>query len=350
MLYDTILKPRLPLLLHSFAISVAITIIKHNRIDFDKIFKLMFLTFSTLSVMQKHAPKIWGSTTHGIGFSTGMQMVGGGPSCNCSNPYTTKSILKVAVNQIPEQAKTLMSMHPATNKLLETALATPDNIVETEKPTIKDAIDLCPALENAGFNPKWTMIDIEKMKKTRKGARKLAEIDMKVKEQTGIAELTNSDIIACYPHFYTDYLCQKGIGKGKKNLDGPVGANDSQQDKLARVEKVPALKNCHWESFQKDLDQSITQTVTGTLKPEEQQDLVTTVYYLKLRTDLEVKNLINIFQSKTKKDWVEFLQDSIKREARGFHIQGTEYYIPWRLFKKYEVCFGINKELVNPTV
>ena len=349
MLYDTFLKPRLPLLLHSFAISVAIVIIKHNRIDFDKIFKLMFLTFSTLSLIQKHAPKIWGSTTHGIGFSTGMQMVGGAPSCKCDNPYTTKSILKVAVNQIPEQAKTLMSMHPETKKILDTALATPDSVVETEKPTIKDAIDLCPALENAGFNPKWTMLDIEKMKKTSKGISKLAEIDMKVKEQTGIATLTNSDIIACYPHFYTDYLCKKGVNKGKKNLDEPVGANDQDMAKAESV-NTPALKNCHWESFQKDLDQSITQTVTGTLKGDEMKDLTTTVYYLKLRTELEVKNLINIFQSKTKKDWVEFLQDNIKREGRGFHIQGTEYYIPWRLFKKYEVCFGVNKDLINPTV
>lgn len=380
MIYD-MLKPRLPLLIYSLGISLAVTLIRiQGKISYSFVSQVLTLTmliFSTLNVLKNYAPKVFSQTQSGIGFNTGIKMIGGAstdgnednevndvpdlPQCNnCDNPYSNASLMSVIqdqVAQLPEHTKTLLSMHPYTKKLLSPrALARTqresdpllpqgaqvqiiDSPHDIQVRRIKER-GLCEALERAGFDPRWTMADIAELKRTKQGRDQLESINHKVKEETGIRTLTNGDIASCYPHYITDYICRKGPDIATKK---PATAMDTVAAAPAKDKHnifPGSVKHCHWDSLKKDLDQSITESISSGYNIDQQQKLITTLYYLKLRAELEMRNLINMFQSKTKIEWLEFFRASVEREPKGFHIEGTTYYIPWDLFRKYDVCFG----------
>lgn len=220
-------------------------------------------------------------------------------------------------------------------------------ISEPRSVQIKGAQNLCRALESAGFNPQWTMTDIEELKKTKSGRDLLGRIDIKVRNVTGLQSLTNKDLTNCYPHYITDYICRRGSGPPIAKNTGNYAAAPDKERQYTKLVKVPkdkynifpgSVKHCYWDSLKKDLDQSITDNISSNI--DQHQKLITTLYHLKLRTELEVRNLINMFQSKTKIEWLEFFRASVEREPKGYHIEGTTYYIPWDLFRKYDVCFG----------
>ena len=379
MLYE-LLKPKLPLLIHSFGISLALIIIKTKsiQVQVDKVLKLTVAIFSTLTVLTSYAPNILPATRQGMGFNAGLSMVGGGSACPCDNPYTNDSLMSVIrdqVDKLPSQTKTLLSLHPQTKELLKPALirqtdpllpqgAQTEIITEPKEIMVKvvkgvSALNLCKALENAGYDPKWTMTEIEALKSHKKGRKALAKIDRLTRAATGMGMITNNDLIKCYPHYYTDYVCKK-LPAGQKQhamvnkIFAPAEEAESAHEiaksipktKPSRIKpKTPSLfpgsvKHCHWGSLKRDLDQSITESIQGDLSLVEEQKLITTLYYLKQRTELEIRNLINLFQSKTKIEWLQFFRSSVEREPRGYHIEGTTYYIPWDLFRKYDVCFG----------
>lgn len=386
------LKPKLPMLIRSLGISLAIIIIKERTVDISKVLKLGLTIFSVTSVLNTYAPKISPFTSQGFGFSSGMMMVGGGGQgdCKCNNPYSNESILKVVQDQIdvlPARAKALLSVHPQSKMLLKPALV--NKIERKGDPTLPHSTGAAPeiisepapiniqqinnkarntvvdpnkmsvrdALIRAGFDPKWTMGDVKKMQKSAQGKQALLDINNMVRELTGISTLTNGDIISAFPHYYTDYICRLTVQGGKQGKQGKgqeVQTQTASQiaSQIPKTKKMPtakidntnlfpgSMKHCHWDTMKKDLDSSIVKLFEETVDPVEQQHMITTMYYLQQRAELEVRSLINMFHSKNKIDWLNFFKSSVEREPRGFHIEGTTYFIPWDFFRKYDVCFG----------
>ena len=159
---------------------------------------------------------------------------------------------------------------------------------------------MCNILKTSGFNPKWTYKDTHNIYKTQKGQKILKTIDKKIKAATGVKSITRDDINKCYPHFY----------ETKKNV------------KLAA--------SCHWPSLIDELNNNIS-GIDNSIKRQHLQN----------RIELEIRNLINIFQNKSKRAWEKFYNNTSKLEPDGFHIKGTDYKIPWKLLHKYNICFGM---------
>lgn len=371
------MKPRLQLLIYSLGIALASVLVKTHTVDIFQLFNVTTLIYSTLSTLTSYAPKILGSAKQGLGYGVGFNMVGGN-GCKCDNKYTNDSIIKVVrdkVSQLPNQTKALLSLQSRSGSKSQLQTQTErhedeflsgSKIQEIHEPLsvninpVKEGHNLCTALESSGFNPKWTMTDIETMKQTEKGRKMLRNIDIRVRELTGLTTITNNDLIRCYPHYYTDYVCRlgakpddvSGTSSKFKHNPKPIEVPDHVPSEFGQHESgvkdvlnifPGSVKHCHWDSLKKDLHQSISSIMSSGYNIVEKQKLVTTLNYLKVRSELELRNLINLFQSKNKTEWIEFFHDSVEREPRGYHIEGTTYYIPWDLFRKYDVCFGGQK-------
>jgi hypothetical protein len=231
----------------------------------DQVLQLSATIFTTLSILGKYAPGILASTKQGIGFHTGLNMIGGSSdgSCHCVNPYST------------EQRK------------------------------------LCKALKKSGFKPGWTLKDIKRMKKTRNGRQALRRLDKRIRQRTKMKFLTHNNIASCYPKYKA--------GKKRKPR--------------TRKRRPKAALHCQWESLRKEIHKVVRDS-----------DPVTE-NYLKARAELELRTLINIFQEKTNKEWQRFYRENRASEPRGFHIKGTTHYIPWKLLRKWSVCFGQGSSL-----
>lgn len=238
---------------------------------------------------------------------------------------------------------------------------------------------LCRALHAAGFNPKWSAQEIESLKATPQGRALLMDINAKALKLAEVPVITTEDIVSCYPHYQTDYITRQLPGTvrplpaatsspAKKSpapvsvpKTGNIGQTGKDLKKMAKsipkgnagpteIKQIPrdqlfpgAMKHCHWDTLQKELNKGIADSVKGIMDPAEEQKALSTVQYLELRSALEVRNLVNLFQSKSKSEWLDFFRSNVEREPKGYHIEGTTYYIPWDLFRKFDVCFGGQK-------
>lgn len=79
MLYE-LLKPRLPLLIYSLGISIAITLVRKRAVDVEATIRLALLICSTLSILGNYAPQVLESVKSGIGMNIGIRMTGGAES------------------------------------------------------------------------------------------------------------------------------------------------------------------------------------------------------------------------------------------------------------------------------
>lgn len=375
-------RPRLPLLIKSIAIAAAIQVVRQRTVDIGKILRLGATIFGVLSVLTNYAPKILPFTEQGFGFGIGVNMTGGAQSIDdlaneieqdidgavdvdneledaedtteaentsasteeeavsicedCPNPFSNKEILKKAA---PHVAKMSPDVRTALNviapdfveSVAEAAYEEPaTGAVKPPQDVDKKRIPLCQALVAAGFNKNWKMSNLRALKKNKTGRERLAAIDREARKLSGLKTITYNDIINCFPEFHTDYKCVRN--------PSPPMPTVLQHPKKSAPPPEP-VQHCHWESLKKDLGQSISDNVSADRSLTE-QNIITTVDYLRLRTELEIRNLINIFQSKPQKEWDEFLRSNMARDLRGYHVEGTEYYIPWDIFRKYAVCFG----------
>ena len=198
-------------------------------------------------------------------------------------------------------------------------------------------------MQDAGFHKDWTYNDIKILKGTPDGKKMLVDIDNHVRRVTGLDEIAINDINACYPGFYSDYICTKQshavptfapLAKPVPVATVAAVAPSNPQ----RKRQVQPSKHCNWEQFQVDIEKSIREQ--GNEESESEEPSVV-INYLQQRAELEFRNLINIFQNKSVKDWNEFVSSNMKKESRGHQIQGTTYYIPWHIFDRYTVCFGV---------
>ena len=199
---------------------------------------------------------------------------------------------------------------------------------------------LCKALKQAGFDSSWTMDKVMNMARNELDRRQLDEINIKVLDQTNMQQITHSDIGMCYPSYIRNYQCKYDPERAKdqitvKFLNKVQKANES---------KILKSSNCNWTSIKRDLQKSVASHFSAPTKEVDYQKTIILKSYVNQRAQLEFRNLINMFQDKPKKEWLKYLSDNRAKSPSGLAIPGIDYYIPWDLFVKYQVCFGIKND------
>jgi hypothetical protein len=325
------------------------------------------------------------------------QIGGSGDDCSCNNPYSEEGIKTMVSKRLPPHTLALVGVKvkvkdgdgdrdgdgdgdgardgagELASKLIPTGVRQKDiapasTISTTTSTTLTThTATLCKALEKTGFNPEWTLTDIESLQRTANGRKTLITINSMVKKLTGIKHITNRDIMSCYPNFYNAYICKREA-PASPPLDGIIATatatagpkpkakiRSKPKAKLSNLSKLSKLSNpsnpsklskhCNRKNIRKDLSMSIAAHLGADLSQpsDSKYKAQMTADYLELRADLEIRNIINLFQDKTKKEWLIYLSGKKDAELRGYHLQGTTYYIPWYIFDKYKICFGMTK-------
>lgn len=363
-MFAEMLIKRLPLLIHVFAISLAAFLAKTRSFKLNLHLVVMgaLTMFSTICVLTRYAPEIKAAVYQGMGYGIGFNMVGGGENrevgtgrCDdCKNPYSNEELKKtvqrhtaslpVVVKAVAPIPKFMMAppQEPEPNKDLPSGpghsiIKKPQEIAVKK---VSEPGSLCIILEKAGYNPQWTYEDIQRMYQTPEGKKLLQDIDTKVRQQSGMPLLTIANLNECYPHFYQTYSCVRnsGASSGKSLKNAVQGTN--VQDNVQEL-----ATSCHWPSLVKELNDNITeqfnQQMAKAKAESAKQKLLSTLQYLRNRSELEIRNLINLFQSRSRAEWTRFYVEGKTNESRGYHIKGTTYYIPWSLLERYTLCFGI---------
>lgn len=354
----SLIIPKLPLLVHCLGISVAIYLSRFNSIskfDLRLVIFTAFTIFSTLNILTKFSPKTVPAVKQGAGYGIGYNMIGGGEKaekanktedCNCKNPYDTKSIHKLTMEQLdklPKHVKLMVGkqyLSPQAQREIDPDLPTgisTDIIKDPKKvkvKTVASKLTLCKSLEKHGYNPNWTLQTVSQMSKLDSGLKHLQDINKAVCKELNIKRITVGDLAQCYPHFYqsNSYTCTK------KTPEAPEikGINPGIQPEPKK--DINIAKNCHWSSITKELHRSIKEHYSSSTGATG--STLATIQYLRNRTELEFRNLINIFQTKPKREFRKYFSEASEQEPKGYHIKGTTYYIPWSLINKYSVCFG----------
>lgn len=76
MLFE-ILKAKLPMILYCLGIATAVILIRTRQIQSSPIIELTLVLLGTLGLLKTYAPKVFETTSQGIGIRTGLNMVGG---------------------------------------------------------------------------------------------------------------------------------------------------------------------------------------------------------------------------------------------------------------------------------
>jgi len=358
-MFAEMLIKRLPLLIHVFGISLAAYLARtkdFRSFDFNLVMMSALTIFSTISVLTSYAPVIKDAAYQGMGYGIGLNMVGGGknskPICeDCKNPYSNDEIAKtVRKAAAPLNLNLNLFREPKAEDINSNLPSGPGhNIIKQPKEVnvkkVTEPGSLCTLLEKAGYNPQWTHEDITTMYATPEGKKLLQAIDKKVRKKTGIPVLTVKNLNQCYPHFYQSYSCQKSNSSVNPSVNPNPNAKSIPNE---QPEDLELATSCHWPSLVKELNDDITVQFNKQIASAEaestKQKLLSTLQYLRNRSELEVKNLINLFQSKSSNSWSKFYVENKIKEPKGYHIKGTSYYIPWSLLHKYTLCFGINEQ------
>ena len=338
MLWEFI-KPRLPLIIISIGITIAIALVKKMS-DIRKIITLAMAVNNILSIMKGYAPKIYDSLLQGIGFSIGGIQVGGASDDDacaraCDNKFTTENIQKKVQEQVQEVAiANGIIADPAIEQRKNTGQEPEMKIISSGKNVNvlhpKHQLILCQALKSSGFNPKWSINDVKMMKMSVEGRRKLRSIAKDVEQKTGLRNLTNNEISNCFGTYLPNYLCVK---------KGSIVNSSTKKKKAQTTDFGPSLDHCNWEAINQDITKSVGGYYEGKGQ-ENDEKFVITVNYTIERAKLEFRNLINLYQHRTKEFWNEFLLDRKEINPLGYPIDGTQYLLPWDLFRKYDICFG----------
>jgi len=248
--------------------------------------------------------------------------------CKCENPFTGENIAK-KLGMKPKKAdrhgpRQKLDPNQPSNKIIKQPITN----VDVQKVISKD--DLCDALESSGFNPKWTMETVQNMARDNIERVKLEQINLKLLDKTGLKQVTHQQIADCYPKYIQNYRC----------VYNPETAPATRSKNSQKTSDK--AKNCHLNSIKRDLKKSVAQHYNEPTNEVEMEKTALLKTYVTQRAELEFNNMINLFQNKTRKQWTEHLSNLIKTNPVGYQILGTDYYIPWDLFRKYRVCFGLS--------
>jgi hypothetical protein len=152
-----------PLQLTSLAVVVAIHLI--NGTPWSELIILLVTVFATLAVFRHYSPKMFQSAQTGMGMGLGWNMVGGNGAngsgvrnCKCRNPFSKRLRLR-------------------------------------------------QALIAAGYQPNWTMHDIDTMAKTPTGLAQLEQIDTQARTAAQVSQITHGDLAYLFPDYYRGFEC-----------------------------------------------------------------------------------------------------------------------------------------------
>jgi hypothetical protein len=257
--------------------------------------------------------------------------------CVCTNKYSTENLGKLLTSskqneeseQIPEfditsGAKKLLIQKPSTVKI----------------DRVKNG-SLCKRLLSSGFNPKWTIHDIYLMSMTPSGKKQLTDINNKIG-----GTIRHKDIAKCFPMYLGQrgYICKKNNQQENNQEENSKQENNqqetNQQENNQQEKSNQESNHCHWQSIENDIHHSVAEFYQSESDDTDPEKIVLQSSYTIQRAMLEVKNIINLFQNKDKKEFSEFIKNKKEQNMSGLKLDGTNYSIPWYIFGKYTVCFG----------
>lgn len=349
-----------------------------------------------------------------LGFNEGFQTQC--PTDNCNNPFLVQRLIQIQegpssqntpkattirpIAQIPltpeqeaqiknlqqkEKEKEIASVQPpAPPKPVALPPQKPVNVTQVSTEPAK--ISVCQALTKAGFDPKWTYDNVHKLLDTADGQKQMKKINDDVIKMTGSKQLTNQDIVNCYPQYISEYICKK-TDDSPANVDKLQKQIENQQKEITKLTQMvtnknnsssrspvdinlenrimnetgdnltPNLINSHCNL--NDINNSIRLEVEkyyddafNTIKnqkpalPAPQLDQIKMQYtnladIIQNKAILEFRQLINLYQNRNQDQWKQDLLLRKTYSVRGHQVPGTDFYIPWAIFDKNISCFGI---------
>jgi hypothetical protein len=167
------------------------------------------------------------------GFQTELQ-----PQCDeCQNPFVIQQLAnaqnEALINQ-PEQISIPPIIYlPQQPQIIPISEVPPLNINQV---TENRKMPICQALQNAGFNSQWTHDDVRQLLMRPEGQRRIQQINNDVLKMTQLDQLTNQDIVNCYPKYIVDYVCKKTISTDNEN-------QMCQPDQILKLQRIISEKD-----------------------------------------------------------------------------------------------------------
>jgi hypothetical protein len=255
---------------------------------------------------------------------------------------------------------------------------------EKEEPKITD----CSSLEKTDFDPNWNYQDVERLYKTKNGKKIMNTIDNNFRILRN-KTLTNNIITKCFPSYMQSniklqqeeetpeikpYQEESILYQEENPLDVPIILmNDDDQQIDGDVEYdelnqminenfeskiinkfVPKANKCDMKSLRLEIRSSVSRHYVDKVNMMERENIfpigsnkqkVYNKYHKKFdymveRSMLEIQNLISTFKNKKYSIYQNELNRIKLSSPSGLPLSGTDYYIPWNIIDKYEVCFA----------
>lgn len=319
---------------------------------------------------------------------------------NCENPYA----IQIQLPNIPlfdnlspaENKPNVVTLEPVNiiksdeNKQKNPNQPTPE-IVQTISEKAQNISSICLALEQSGFDPKWTYDDVQMLMQTEEGKQRIKKINDDTINKTGLKQINNQNIANCYPKYITNYICKPkqqtcdvDLNKANLLINQQGKTIESLKQTINNLEKskdinIPTditdirLQNqimnetannnnnnkqitinnstCNLSNIENEIKTNVEQFYESSFNqiqktlPSAEIDKIKTqflnltdIIYNKAR--LEFEQLINIYQAQNIDKWQKDLVTRKIYSTRGHPVPGTDFYIPWTIFDKYVICFG----------
>ncbi len=330
--------------------SIISVIFLHNKNLVIKLSTLLvnsLLIFKVLYTFKSKSPEILKYVKHGAGIGVGLTlMAGGNPAndktesadeCSCKKP-SASNISNVSNKQTSTSTSTSTPVSPYRPGIF--GLARGPIKAETKINAQEEQANrllLCESLVKNGFNTTWTDNDIKNLKTTVAGRRKLMGLNRRVLEDTNLTELTNAQIISCFPEYMSVSPCLSKAESTEKLIEEEI--MQEQAEALQEKNKLP----CILSSFYNDLKQSVAnhyaqKNLPSPIPNRKLQEIIT---YVTNRAESEIQNLINKYQSVPYYTYKNDMKVLKAGQPQGISISGTSYHIPWDLLDVYNGCFGM---------
>ena len=309
---------------------------------------VIILVFVVLAMTMLHLPLLLGQRG-GEGKSKGKSESESESEkqCICENKFSTENLGKVLTGNTEPVTPT-----DGDNDEIDLVKGAQKRLVSSPEQITVKTVALCSTLKKTGFNPKWTIHDIQLLSMNENGRKQLYNIDSKLKSH-GLV-LKHSDIAKCFPGYMKGYICtpiptlesvsapvsksHDLVSEGKVSV--PEGTRANSETEAVIDQKQEGIMHCHWPSIENDIHQSVSEFYRTKSDDTDPEKLVMESSYTIQRAMLEIKNIINMFQNKPKSEFGEFLASKKDQDITGLQLDGTKYHIPWYIFGKYNVCFG----------
>ena len=130
--------------------------------------------------------------------------------------------------------------------------------------------------------------------------------------------------------------------------------NNGDKNREGQIRFINRKKNCNKQELRNDIEGEIEKHYVNVINNMAIQNKIPPGYtrnqiwegyrknfeYILNKSVLEVDNMIENYKYKKYSEWRTDLEKFKVKSFSGLPIQGTDFFVPWSLIERYEVCFS----------